>query len=147
MFKKIFKRINDFIQWTKKWHFFHVFIIPNTFTFMFICFVMPKCSLLLMDYYSNAEIVIIFFTICFLALITHAIIALCAQIFFLLSNWIKSHNINIKNKFLLNNKFYNILYIIGFIYNILCFLSFICFCFLSFFCSVTLSDFANNTIF
>lgn len=137
MLKNVIAKINNFIQWTKKWHFFHALLVPNTFAFIIICLVMFKCGSLLKEYYSSIEVIIVFFTMCYLAEITFIIIALCAQIFFLLFNWTKSHNTSIKNSFLLNNKTYSILYIIAFLYNILCLLSFICFILLSIFADIT----------
>ena len=35
--KKILIKINNFIQWTKQWHFFHVFFIGSASPFIFIC--------------------------------------------------------------------------------------------------------------
>ena len=137
MLKNLITRINNFIQWTKKWHFFHLLLVPNAFACFLICLIMFKYVLLLKEYYSSLEILIVFFVISYFATTILIIIALCIQAFLLIYNWIKFHNINIKNRFLLNNKLYNILYVIAFIYNFLCFLSFICFMILSIFTNIT----------
>ena len=137
MLKNLITRINNFIQWTKKWHFFHLLLVPNEFAFFLICLIMFKYVLLLKEYYSSLEILIVFFVISYFATTILIIIALCIQAFLLIYNWIKFHNISIKNRFLLNNKLYNILYVIAFIYNFLCFLSFICFMILSIFTNIT----------
>ena len=127
MFKKIFKRINDFIQWTKKWHFFHVFMlpaIPMLLLFFLIIFI---------DRHSiNADTFDTCFMLSLLCYIQSFFIALIIQIFFFIFKAILRQNCKITNKFLLNNKIYNSIYTIMFIYTIVYLSLLVCTLFLGF---------------
>ena len=115
MLKNILTKINNFIQWTKKWHFCHVFLLISSFImFMFTIF-----SLMAIDWIGELK-----FTYFFLPefiYIFAIVIALIIQILFSLINFCIHKNIQIKNRFLLNNKTYNGIYYLMFLYTIVSF--------------------------
>ena len=130
MLKNIITKINNFIQWTKKWHFFHVFIIPSyivlfitlTMIFIFICeyIYTGKFEYNFMLQYIGVLHSVVFKL--FSIYMPELWLALVVQILFSGINWYLYRNISVKSNFLLNNKRYNCIYVIIWIYAIICFI-------------------------
>jgi len=121
--KKLLAVINNFIQWTKKWHFFHVFIIPP-FLFSFTCIILYFIFFIILivnqihfsiyEFLMN-DIVGVFICLEIFLYFIFLIIAIALQILFIIINLTKHQNINIKNEFILKNKKYNGIYILALI--------------------------------
>ena len=130
MIKKFFNKIYNFIQWTKKWHFFHFFINGTT---LIILFLVTAFFLFIYTYINNPTIIcinsnrrnnaddnfilFIFFEHAFATFCT-GIIGLFVEIIFLLRKLLINKKCCITSKFLLCNKFYNIYYILSFLSTI-----------------------------
>ena len=116
MLKNIFSKINNFIQWTKKWHFFHVFLISSSFVMlMFTIFS-------IMDPDWIGELKFTYFFLSFLIFVFAIIIALIIQILFSIINFCVYKNIQIRNHFLSKNKIYNGIYYFLSLYTIVSFI-------------------------
>ena len=128
--KNPFIFINKFIQWTKKFHFFHVFFVApflltlvtiDAFCLYFTCvnFIISIisndfsifnikegfesfCNFL--KFHSYYYILFFFYT---------TIFSFFTEIFFLMSNKIRKNSLFITNIFLLKNKLYNTIYILA----------------------------------
>ena len=126
MLKKIFNKVDHFIQWTKKWHFFHVFFVPNAIFALLNLFISIFLYILDICFLSSTKTFIFSFNhlllmwemYTFLAIVFF-ILATFVQIVFLIISMIKHKNIQLQNQILLNNKKYNILYCIAFYCNVL----------------------------
>lgn len=116
MLKKIFNKIDNFIQWTKKWHFFHiVFVGPLTFliTYFFVLIPLiiiqnPPSQSITTDEF-DIDIPILFFCAGFIVIIFIILLffACFAQLISFLISLINKKTCYIKNNFLLHNKFYD----------------------------------------
>ena len=136
MIKRFLKRINDLIQWTKKWHFFHVFMLSTT--YMYIYFFLETHHIDLLNipliieqivYYMNHIpdllnvinnlIEFYFLELLFggMAEIVYIPFVIGIQLLFWTINWFKHKNIQVQSKFLLKNKIYNCVYIAAFIHT------------------------------
>ena len=127
--KQLLSTINNFIQWTKKWHFFHLFIIPPfllwlfcimLYSLFFIILFLNRVDFSVKEFLMND---IVGSAICIQIFLYFAffIIALISQIIFFIVNWIKYKKSGVRNQFMLKNKKYNGIYILAFI-NALIFL-------------------------
>ena len=107
MIKDFFHKINNFIQWTKKWHFFHFIAIGNILLFSLIVFI----TILSLETDPTEDIFlnIISLPIMYISLLLY--LALPIAIIIMYFNLKKGRKITIYNKFLLNNEIYNITYI------------------------------------
>ena len=130
MIKRFLKKIDDLIQWTKKWHFFHVFIIPFYIVFFItlaIIFIF-LCDYLFIGKFNYGSMMSYicalhtFSYLVFFILMLEFWVALIAQTLFSFINWYLYRNISVRSKFLLNNKRYNNTYVIGWIFTIICFI-------------------------
>ena len=129
MFKLIFTKLNNFIQWTKKWHFFHFFVSGAALLTLFFAVVLVMFIITyLNDPYSirinaknscNGDVsaLIAFSEYAFATLCT-GIIGIFINVFCILKHLIYRKNCCITSKLLLCNKYYNIYYIIFFILTI-----------------------------
>ena len=126
MLKNVITKISDTIQWTKKWHFFHVLFVPSTIFAFLNLFI--SILLFILDVCSSNNIKTSIFSLNHLFLIwgiytdfaiIFFILAVCVQILFSIINWIKYNNIQLQNQFLLRNKKYNFLYCTAFYCNVL----------------------------
>ncbi len=116
MFKNILSKINNFIQWTKKWHFFHAFLILSS-------FIMLMCTIIsLMDPDWIGGLRLTYYFLSFFIYLFAIAIALVIQILFSLINFCIHKNIQIKKHFLLKNKIYNGIYYFLFLYTIVSFI-------------------------
>ncbi len=124
MFRKFIEKINNFIQWTKKWHFCHVLfvgtfllVVPYIFLFLknliseiIILIQMPNCIFESFDY-------IPFWIFYFVGtLIVIAFLALIIQVFTIIKRAFARKSIFVQSSFLLHNQYYNRFYTISFIY-------------------------------
>ena len=128
MLKKIFNKVDRFIQWTKKWHFFHIIVGGNAIGCAIIWILITLIEISNMKTFSIGDFLfsLIFITPLFVSGFL-LFIALPIAIVISLYNCIFKKNIEITNNFLLNNSKYNIIYYISLIYIIftysLCILS------------------------
>ena len=116
-----FSEINNFIQWTKKWHICHIFI--NIYTCIF--YLALYCSIsrdlhIFINALAENLTISLFFLFCMLyyALIIILIISVIEHI--------KKKKLRIQNKVLLYNKIYHIYYTHSF-FIIIAFCTFACF--------------------
>ncbi len=121
MLKNILSKINNFIQWTKKWHFFHAFLLISS----LVMLTMTGISLPYTGWIENLQLTYYFLSF-FIYLFAIAI-ALIIQILFSIINLCIHKNIQIKNHFLLKNKIYNGIYYFMFLYTIAYFIIIVCF--------------------
>lgn len=126
MVKQILDKLNNFIQWTKKWHICHLFL--NTFWVFFILGIF--CALAEEDIQKHFLNIIQDYMI-LESIVLYYMLFWCLPIVLLISilEYVKGKKIYVKNNFFLNNKAYNMLYTISFILIILCL------------CNVIFSDF------
>ena len=126
MIKKLFQKIYDFIQWTKKWHFCHVFLVGSFATttgfFIFITILFAiSFTPLFGNNISIAENIIAYINLYMLfwlfAFVCLFLPSIFIQIFFAAFNFIKYKKIYITNNFLLNNKIYNLIYVFSFVFS------------------------------
>jgi len=118
MLKKIFNILNNMIQWSKKYHFFHILAILNFFFVAHLFWFLTLLCLIAMipiKCVSNifGEGVLGFLLFIFILIILQFIllfISLIIQIVICIKNR-KKGTIQISSPFLLNNKFYNFCYI------------------------------------
>ena len=108
--RKFFTKINNFIQWTKKWYFFHIMALCN----------IPLIFILAIELYYNDysilftynNILNIAFFVVLWSLSTSIPIALIITIIiYIISRFLKK-DFYVYNKFLSKNIFYNIYYIL-----------------------------------
>lgn len=130
MLKNIITKFNNFIQWTKKWHFFHVLFVPNTIFVLFTLFISIFLYIWNICFSNNTKAFIFSHDHIFLIwanytclVIVFLILAICVQSIFSIINWMKYNTIQLQNQFLLNNRKYNFLYCTAFYCNILYILS------------------------
>lgn len=130
MVRKYIKKINNFIQWTKKWHLGHCIFISD----MFICLIcifseMPIMTVdRLLEYLFSANILLFYPAV----LIVGTILAILIAV----TKFIKKYPVYVESKFLLKNKTYNIVYILNWLYVCLAFFI-ICF---SLICTINSND-------
>ena len=138
MLKKIFNKVDHFIQWTKKWHFFHiVFVGPLTFliTYFFVLIPLiiiqnPPSQPITTDEF-DIDIPILIFCAGFIVIIFIILLffACFVQLVLFLISLINKKTCYVRNNFLLHNKFYNKYYEIStfviFISNITILLTYI----------------------
>lgn len=104
--RKFIEKYYSFIQWTKKWHFFHVFfLLLNIFVPEFIKYVFFT----IID--ANREeywwgLVYTFILHIFLAFL----ISICFELFIVIIKIFARKKFYVQSKFLLNNQLYNIIY-------------------------------------
>ena len=130
--KNILSKINNFIQWTKKWHFCHLLFVPAMFLtlltgdcFIFLCLIY---DLLTLHKTISFEEVAVIHNFCYeITCICLFVPVVIMQLFFVIFNSIKSRKLFVTNSFLLYNKIYNIIYVIAIIYIILFIILFILF--------------------
>lgn len=127
MLKKWIKIPNDIIQWTKKWHFFHFLLVPPFLTayvpviFLYLFFL----CLQIVNIFLGAPVEI-FFTkeeagpflfyidmMYSVTLLFSYYVAIFLQICFFIFKLIFHEPIQIQWKFILNNRSYNIVYILS----------------------------------
>ncbi len=125
MLRKCIKKINSAIQWTKKWHFFHVLFI-GPFILLLIIFLLfsdPGASnsvtypnsvdptTIYPDTPEFLTVVVIFIVIAciYLSLMAAPIVEVLAVVI----KAILRRKLCVEWNFLLNNKFYNIIYILS----------------------------------
>lgn len=110
MVRKFIEKINNIIQWTKKFHFFHIsLVLPFLFSALFFLFgVICEKSINILDL---CEILYCFLLFCFVT------ISIILQIIFFLI-YKKTHKKFYVSKKLLSNKLYDILYIISILFFI-----------------------------
>lgn len=116
MLKRFFSKINDFIQWTKKWHVFHVFILLSSLVLIIMdveIYIETHCIHQYGDYGANFLFHVFSYFIYGFAIIA----ALVIQIIFFIINWMFHKSLPIRNRFLLYNKIYNGLYCFMFAYT------------------------------
>ena len=123
MLKTCINKFINFIQWTKKFHFFHAFILPSFFIIHLGIIITSKPFYI----YENITIinlknfVIDYYLITlFTSLVVYYFLflfAITCQLIFSMINLIIFKNIFIRNNFLLNNKIYNGIYTIVLIYT------------------------------
>lgn len=128
MIRKFINKLYNFIQWTKKWHFCHLLLVPVFLTtiltgdligiFFFIYLVMQLK-------FREAFLTFLYYHLLFYALVIYCITipVTIMTIYFAIINFIKSKKPFIFNGFLLNNKYYNLIYIIS-LFNFFCFIIF-----------------------
>ncbi len=112
MFKNIFQKIIGIIQWTKKWHFFHLILVPP---FVISCLIdlYPILSFfnstnedwIYLPFWNYFVYVTLFCIMFSINLFIYAIV--------LIYIFIRKKTIYISNDFLLYNKFYNFVYILS----------------------------------
>ncbi len=134
MLRKCIKKIDSIVQWTKKWHFFHVlFIGPSVILALILidascrdystsssvsC---PNCVDPTTIYPDTADLIItaIFFIIVFSAHIC-LIVAPFIEVLVVVIKAIRRKKLCVEWVFLLNNKFYNIFYYFSIVYITTC---------------------------
>ena len=123
-------KINNFILWTKKWHFFHILLNSSS----LIMLISTIFALIASD--TIGEIKFIYCLLAFFIYVPSIIVAVLIQIIFCTVNLVIHKKGSIKNKFLLENKKYNYVYYSMFIYTIISFIAL----FLITFSLITFSD-------
>ncbi len=122
MFRRFIENINKFIQWTKKWHFFHVLFVA-IFACFFPLFVLFFISVfidifsILVEKKSISSIIegyllpfgggIMFFV---LLMIIFSLLGLIVEIFVTIKRAFARKSISVESSFLLENKYYNYIY-------------------------------------
>ena len=143
MYKKFIKKINNWIQWTKQWHFFHIlfvgsFLMYNWFPYIGmpfdiitgICYIIKKLGISNNPPTDDNDIfgwAILTAAVLFMFLFTtllNSVIGLLTEIIIYFIRKKKCKPITVQSSFLLNNKIYNFIYInciIGFLYSFIVF--------------------------
>ena len=118
MFGKFIKKINDFIQWTKNWHVFH--IIPFLFCYVILddivraFFRLQNIELLKFITMAPYNHIMTFdFSLLISTIISTAIMSL---------KYLISKDIHVEKQFLLNNSKYNKFYISFYLYILIAFI-------------------------
>lgn len=127
MFKNIFAKICDFIQWTKKWHITHLIIVPP-FVANSLINVLQYLMFFEGDTIKDRLESLLFFNLYGYIFFICVVILPCllAYIIVLIYILVKKKPIYISNNFLLYNKFYHFIYILStlqflwFIFAIFC---------------------------
>ena len=129
MLRKLIKKINDIIQWTKKWHFFHVLHV-GTFLLtaicdLFIAFVFVTYCILNHHVKNifrieSLEFVLLCIIICLLISPFTALIATIVEIFVIIKKKIQHKVLSVESPFFIKSKRYNTLYILSFLFNTFC---------------------------
>lgn len=131
MINKCLKRLDNIIKSSKKWHFFHFFIITSCYTFLIyftiselIPFVLLNCNVnsLFRNYFFNKDKIWQIFSIYLFFAFNSFVFAFCLQLICGTINYIKYKNIQIKSVFLLKNKIYDVIYRFAFTYTTVSFL-------------------------
>ena len=143
MLRQLIKKLNNFIQWTKKWHFFHILFVGNflfiAIYFLFLIFIALLDCIFnnnITAYLSIESLSFILFSIILCLAITPytTIIATILEIFIIITKKIQKKTIQITNSFLIDNPKYNILYTVSFIYCFPLFLFVMCFYIIGYSC-------------
>lgn len=129
MFRKFIEKYYNVVQWTKKWHFFHILvIIPGILTLWtlidccsFYLFGKPK-NLTSDDIWMNS-----FFTLIILGLSEYALlfVATGIELIIILTRAIARKPFCVLSNFLSNNKIYNFIYCFFFSLIVLTILEFL----------------------
>ena len=82
MIKCVFSKLYNLIQWTKKWHFFHILLILSPFIFICTYFSIFYIAHLIKGY-NHFEILLGSWNIFFIIYTLLLLIALCAELLFL----------------------------------------------------------------
>ncbi len=127
MIKKLFLKIYDFIQWTKKWHFCHVVFVGASFFGLAIYLYFLLFDILtfnLTSFLLDIFKIFYYYSLYFIVTFAHFLFvpAIIIQIFFVIFNLIRHKKVPITSDFLLNNKKYNIVYVFAFLITIFLYL-------------------------
>ncbi len=130
MIRKYINKLYIFIQWTKKWHFCHVFFIINflfmvlcSFVVIFIAFINGIINNQLTELFSIKAILLLYWFNCIICLfitIYTLPISLIIEIIISCKNKIQHKSKYITSSYLTKNSTYDILYVMAFILNITC---------------------------
>ena len=124
--RKFIEKINNMIQWTKKFHFFHIWLIPG---FLFALFPLLLLILTFLTLIFEPSIFdemgracgIAFFMFMFYIAIAYFVTFLLGLVYqiilYLSARFFRKDNVHVQSKFLLNNKFYNFIYISSILFN------------------------------
>ena len=113
MFKNIFQKITGIIQWTKKWHFFHLILVPP---FVANCLLNVYQIFALFDNYPDAIYGFLCFNILgYIIIFKYLLFCPCLLVYItvLIYIWIKKKPLHISNDFLLHNRIYNFIFILA----------------------------------
>ena len=113
MLKNIIDSINNFIQWTKKWHICHIYINIFLSIFIYSLFFVLKNKNILQELFENIVCsVFILYIMAYYALLIILLVSIISHI--------KQKKLHVVNHFLLHNKFYNFYYTFGLIIILIC---------------------------
>lgn len=124
MFRKLIEKINNFIQWTKKWHFCHILFVGNfvltAICDLFIIFVFATfCILNHQNFFriESLEFVLFCIIICLLILPFTIVIGIIVEIYVIIKKKILHEKLYVESSFFRESKKYNTLYILSFLFN------------------------------
>ena len=113
MLKNIITRINNFIQWTKKWHVCHIYINIFLPIFIYSLFFVLRDKNILQELLENITCsALILYIMAYYALLIILLISIISHI--------TQKKLHIISHFLLHNQFYNNYYSFGLIIIIFC---------------------------
>lgn len=129
MLKNFFKKINNVIQWSKKYHFFHILAIPSFFyvanifwfiNLLYFAFIIDE-KFYGTDYSQGMLGLLMFLMLTIILQMVFIIIALISQIIIFIKHR-KRGFIQISSSILLEDKVYNLFYIYTYITLIIVFI-------------------------
>ena len=136
--RKFIKKINNWIQWTKQWHFFHIFFVGSflvynwiPFLIMYIYFLGYVYELITNDITEEPfEWVFYIHDTLNWYLYTHlyaVLFALFVTGLIFIKKWKNKQQIKVQSSFLLNNKFYEMIYVNSVFAFLFCFGLYVCY--------------------
>ena len=123
MFRRFIEKIYNFIQWTKKWHFVHLLLVPTMLVTFYVSDLVIVSSVItkfvVRDYrtilYGVRDTHFHYYVYILFRMLIPAIIG---EIFFVVFNSIRSKKLYVTNNFLLHDEIYNIAFVLSLIYFI-----------------------------